>query len=72
MQSLAETMCPGVRFATGCNGPKVPGSRVMIGNNTGPLYEVVHVADQTAWVRPLAGGAEGLVPLDRLRTSAGF
>jgi len=68
MWSLAEVMCPGVRFATGCNCPKVPGSRVMIGNNRGPLYEIVHVVDQTAWVRPVAKGFEGLVPLDRLRT----
>ena len=69
MWSLAEVMCPGVRFATGCNCRKVRGSRVRIGNNRGPLYEVVHIEDELAWVRPLANGAEGLVPLDRLRTA---
>ena len=70
MWSLAEVTCPGVRFATGCNCPKAQGSRVMIGNNRGPLYEIVHIVNQTAWVRPLANGAEGLVPLDRLRAVA--
>jgi len=67
MQSLVEVMCPGLRLATGCNWPKVPGCRVMIGNNRGPLYQIVHIENQTAWVRPLANGAEGLVPLYRLR-----
>jgi hypothetical protein len=70
MRSLAEVMCPGVRFATGCNYRKVRGSRVMIGNNRGPIYEIVHIAGATAWVRPLGNGGEGLVPLDRLRTIA--
>ena len=70
MWSLVEVMCPGARCTTGCNCPKARGSRVMIGNNRGPLYEIVHIADQTAWVRPLANGAEGLVPIDRLRTVA--
>ena len=70
MWSLAEVMCPGVSFATGCNCAKAEGSRVMIGNNRGPLYEIVHVVNQTAWIRSLANGAESLVPLDRLRTVA--
>jgi hypothetical protein len=67
MRSLVEVMCPGARLATGCNWPKAPGSRVMIGNNRGPLFEIVHIENQTAWVRPLGNGDEGLVPLQRLR-----
>jgi hypothetical protein len=67
MRDLVEIMCPGRCMPTGCNYPKVPGSRVMVGNNLGPIYEIVHVADQMAWVRPLKNGTEGLAPLAGLR-----
>jgi hypothetical protein len=39
----------------------------MIGRNLGPVFQIVHIHGDLAWVRPLANGQEGLVPLDRLR-----
>ena len=67
MKSLPEILCPDVPLHTGCNLPKAAGDLVMIGSNHGPLYEIVHIAEALAWVRPLANGQEGLVPLERLR-----
>lgn len=67
MKSLSELMCRDVPLSTGCNMPKAAGDHVMIGSNRGPLYEIVHVEGALAWVRPLANGQEGLVPIDRLR-----
>ena len=67
MLSLAEALCPEYAFHTGWNEPFVEGSHVQIGNNRGPIYEIIKVARNLAWVRPLANGQEGLVPLDRLR-----
>jgi hypothetical protein len=31
------------------------------------VFQIVHIHGDLAWVRPLANGQEGLVPLDRLR-----
>lgn len=67
MKTLSELLCPEVSIQSGCNLPKVAGDHVMIGSNLGPVFEVVHVHGDLAWVRPLANGQEGLVPLDRLR-----
>jgi hypothetical protein len=67
MKNLAEVLCPGTPLQTGCNFPKRAGDLVMIGTNHGPVYEIVHVAEPLAWVRPLTNGQEGLVSLDRLR-----
>lgn len=67
MASFAEVLCPGFPLHTGCNAPKGPGDRVMVGNNQGPVYEVVHIAGSNAWVRSLEQGLESLVRLDRLR-----
>lgn len=67
MKTLPELMCPDVPLHTGCNLPKEAGDHVMIGTNYGPVFEIVHIAGSLAWVRPLANGQEGLVPVDRLR-----
>lgn len=67
MKSLTEVLCPETPLHTGCNIPKVAGDLVMVGNNHGPVYRIVHVADSLAWIRPLSNGQEGLVPLERLR-----
>jgi len=68
MKTLSELLCPEVPLQTGCNLPKAAGDHVMIGSNLGPVFEIVHVHGDLAWVRPLANGQEGLVPLDRLRS----
>jgi hypothetical protein len=39
----------------------------MIGTHHGPVYEIVHVAGDLAWIRPLVNGEEGLASVDRLR-----
>jgi hypothetical protein len=67
MKSLPEVLCPDVPLHTGCNLPKTAGDLVMIGTNHGPVFQIVHIAGPLAWVRPLANGQEGLVPLERLR-----
>jgi hypothetical protein len=67
MKSLTEVLCPGTTLHSGCDLPKVAGDLVMVGNNHGPVYKIVHIAYSLAWIRPLANGQEGLVPLDRLR-----
>jgi hypothetical protein len=68
MKSLPELLCPDVPLHTGCNLPKSAGDRVMIGANQGPIYRIVHIAGEMAWVRPVANGQEGLVPVERLRS----
>ena len=68
MKSLADLLCPEVPLHTGCNLPKMPGDRVMIGSNQGPIFEIVHIEGALAWVRPTANGQEGLVAIDRLRS----
>ena len=68
MKTLSELLCPEVPLQTGCNLPKGAGDHVMIVSNLGPVFEIVHVHGDLAWVRPLANGQEGLVPLDRLRS----
>ena len=67
MKTLSELLCPDVPLQTGCNLPKLPGDRVMVGRNHGPVFEVVHVHGELAWIRPLSNGQEGLVPVNRLR-----
>lgn len=68
MKSLPEVLCPDTPLHTGCNLPKAAGDLVMIGSNHGPVFQIVHIAEGLAWVRPVANGQEGLVPLDRLRS----
>lgn len=70
MVSLAEVLCPDLRLPTGCNYPKAAGDRVMIGNNRGPVYEIIHVAGEMAWVRGLVNGNQGLARVDQLRLVA--
>lgn len=67
MLNLTELLAPEFRPETGCNQPKGPGDYVMVGPNHGPVFEVVYIAQRLAWIRPLANGQEGLVPVDRLR-----
>lgn len=67
MKSLPQVLCPDTPLHTGCNLPKAAGDLVMIGTNHGPVFRIVHIAESLAWVRPLANGQEGLVPLERLR-----
>jgi hypothetical protein len=67
MKTLTELLCPEVPLRTGCNLPKQPGDHVMVGSNRGPVFTVVHVHGDLAWIRPLSNGQEGLVALDRLR-----
>lgn len=69
MKTLTDLLCPEVSLQTGCEVPKAAGDLVRIGNNFGPVFEVVHVEGDMAWVRPLANGQEGLVRLDRLRSA---
>jgi hypothetical protein len=68
MRSISDLLCREVPLHTGCNEPKSAGDLVMVGSNHGPIYEIVHVEGSLAWIRPLANGQEGLVPLERLRT----
>ena len=67
MKTLPELLCSEVPLQTGCNLPKAAGDHVMIGSNFGPVFRIVHVHGDLAWVRPVSNGQEGLVPLDRLR-----
>ena len=69
MKTLAQLLCPEVPLQTGCNLPKQAGDHVMVGSNHGPVFQIVHVHGELAWIRPLANGQEGLVPLDRLRAA---
>lgn len=71
MKTLTELLCAQVPLQTGCNLPKQAGDHVMIGKNHGPVFEIVHVHGELAWVRPLSNGQEGLVALDRLRAVDG-
>lgn len=70
MLDLTDLLCPEFPFRTGRDDSIVPGSFVMVGPNRGPVYEVVSMAADQAWVRPLANGQAGLVSLDRLRAVA--
>jgi hypothetical protein len=67
MKTLAELLCPEVPLRTGCNLPKQAGDQVMIGSNRGPVFTIVHIHGDLAWIRPVSNGQEGLVALDRLR-----
>lgn len=68
MTSYADILCPDFGFNTGCNAVKERGTLVRIGTNTGPVYEVVAVDGETAWVRePRTLRGSALVPVHRLR-----
>lgn len=67
---FADILCPDFSFATGCNGPKVPGTLVQLGTNRGAIFEVVAIDGDVAWVRePATHRNEALVPIHRLRTA---
>ncbi len=66
--SYADILCPDFGFNTGCNAAKERGTLVRIGTNTGPVYEVVAVDGETAWVREAHTRRNStLVPVNRLR-----
>lgn len=67
MMSLTELLRADQPLRTGCNLPKQPGDRVMVGTNRGPVFRIVHVHGELAWIRPESNGQEGLVALERLR-----
>lgn len=69
MKSLTELLCPNTSLSPQCPQPKMAGDLVRIGVNAGPVFEIVHVAGDKAWVRPLTNGQEGLVALDRLKAA---
>jgi hypothetical protein len=69
MKSLIDLLAADAHPRTNCERPKQAGDHVRIGNNSGPVYEIVHIAGDKAWVRPLTNGQEGLVALERLRTA---
>lgn len=47
------------------NPPLRPGDLCHHGDNSYPLYEVVHVRDGRAWLRDVSSGVEGLVSVHR-------
>ena len=63
--TYADVLCPDHDF-TGCPTPKTVGSRVRLGRNAGPEFEVVHIEGGMAWVR---GQSQHLVPVDRLHVT---
>lgn len=67
MKTITEVLRADVPLRTGCNMPKQAGDRVMVGTNRGPVFQIVHVHGELAWIRPEANGQEGLVPVERLR-----
>jgi hypothetical protein len=65
--NFASALCPQHDFRTGCNQEKAPGAVVMAGRNLGPLYRIVAIDGNNAWVRELDRGVDAIAPLDRLR-----
>jgi hypothetical protein len=49
------------------NGALKSGDLVMVGANHGPVYEIIHIHCEHAWLRPLRCGQEGLTTLASLR-----
>jgi hypothetical protein len=45
--------------------PLQPGDLCHHGDNSYPLYEVIHVRDGHAWLRDVSSGVEGLVSVHR-------
>jgi hypothetical protein len=43
------------------------GDHVGLGHLGGPVYQIVHISQQKAWVRPLRNGTERLVETSELR-----
>lgn len=71
--SYADVLCPDFGFHTGCNAAKERGALVRIGGNVGPVYEVVAIEGETAWVRePRTHRGQTLVPVGRLRLADAF
>ncbi|MBC2650194.1 hypothetical protein [Novosphingobium aerophilum] len=67
MKTLTELLSAEAPLQPGCTLPKRTGDHVMVGRNHGPVFRIVHVHADLAWIRPLTHGQDGLVPLDRLR-----
>jgi hypothetical protein len=44
-----------------------PGDLCHHGDNTYPVYQVIFVHDDRAWVRDISSGVEGIVSVDRCR-----
>lgn len=65
--NYADALCPQHDFRTGCNQPKGPGATVMAGRNLGPLYRIVAIDGDNAWIRELDRGVDAIARLDRLR-----
>ena len=67
-------LSPGVPLDAGCADVKRRGDRVMIGRNRGPLYQIVHIRGEVAWIESVDGrGEQLLVPVANLRrTNAGI
>lgn len=60
--NLTDVLCPGLDLRTACPAPKEPGALVMIGRNHGPVYKIVAVHGEQAWLEGV-----GIASLDRLR-----
>jgi hypothetical protein len=58
MRPVAEVL--GCSKVEGCSNPKHHGDRVMIGKHRGPVYEIVFIHGELAWVKPVANGQQGL------------
>jgi hypothetical protein len=50
-----------------CSESKRAGDKVMVGSNAGLVYEIVHVSEPTAWIRPLGGGEGAITRVALLR-----
>ncbi|HEX8387480.1 MAG TPA: hypothetical protein VF636_00560 [Sphingomonas sp.] len=71
--TYADVLCPDFGFHTGCNALKERGVLVRIGTNVGPVYEVVAIEGETAWVRePQTHRGQTLVAVSRLRLAERF
>jgi hypothetical protein len=69
--SYADVLCPGIPLTTDCLRPKAQGDLVRVGANVGPVFEIVAIDSDTAWVRePVTFRGEALVPLARLRAAS--
>ena len=68
MMCLTDVLCPDTPLHTLPSlHPKQAGDLVMISNNRGPIYEIIHLHQDQAWIRPISNGQECLAPIARLR-----
>jgi hypothetical protein len=65
-----DDLLDGMSLNTNCPHDKGVGTLVYLGNNRGPLYEIVHIEGPTAWVRqPHTYQGECLVSLNKIRVA---